>query len=41
MKNRLDLVIARLDEVCSEVDDDSDGALWDENEHERRARLFK
>ena len=39
MKNKLDSVMARLDRLCS-GEDDYDG-LWDENEHEQRAKLFE
>ena len=39
MKNKLDSVMARLDLLCSE--DDDDDAPWDESEHERRAKLFE
>ncbi|KAF9645962.1 WD40 repeat-like protein [Thelephora ganbajun] len=38
VKNKLDSVMARLDRLCSEEDDDN--GLWDENEHERRVKLF-
>ena len=39
MKNKLDSVMARLDRLCS-LDGD-DGVSRDEDEHERRAMLFK
>ncbi|KAF9652211.1 hypothetical protein BDM02DRAFT_3161863 [Thelephora ganbajun] len=38
VKNKLDSVMARLDRLCSEEDDDN--GLWDENEHEHRVKLF-
>ncbi|KAF9644544.1 hypothetical protein BDM02DRAFT_933960 [Thelephora ganbajun] len=38
VKNKLDSVMARLDQLCSE--DDDDDRLWDENEHEHRLKLF-
>ena len=39
MKNKLDSVIARLDRLCSEEEDGD--ILCDENEHERRTKLFE
>jgi hypothetical protein len=41
LKNKLDSVMARLDRLCLQDDDDDDDGLWDENEHEQRAKLFK
>jgi len=38
VKDKLDSVMARLDRLCSE--DDGSSALYDEAEHERRAKLF-
>ncbi|KAF9649810.1 hypothetical protein BDM02DRAFT_1757335 [Thelephora ganbajun] len=38
VKNKLDSVMDRLDRLCSE--EDNDDGLWDENEHEHRAKLF-
>ncbi|KAF9647405.1 hypothetical protein BDM02DRAFT_3117104 [Thelephora ganbajun] len=37
VKNKLDSVMERLDRLCSEEDNDGP---WDENEHERREKLF-
>ena len=37
--NKLDSVIARLDRLCSE--EVREGAVWDENEHQRRVKLFE
>ena len=39
VKDRLDSVIARLDRLCSE--DEDDDAVCDESEQERRAKLFR
>jgi hypothetical protein len=39
VKNKLESVMARLNMLCSE--EDGDDGVWDENEHERRANLFK
>ncbi|KAF9643346.1 hypothetical protein BDM02DRAFT_3191803 [Thelephora ganbajun] len=38
VKNKLDSIMERLDRLCSE--EDNDDGLWDENEHEHRAKLF-
>ena len=39
VKNKLDSVMARLDWLCSE--EYTGGIVWDDNEHERRVKLFK
>ena len=39
VKDRLDSVMARLDRLCSE--DEDDDAVCDESEQERRAKLFR
>jgi len=45
VKQKLDLVMARLNRLCSEEDnednEDNEGAVWDESEHERRVGLFE
>ena len=43
LKNKLDSTMARLDRLCVQDDDDNDNddGLWDENRHERRAKLFE
>ncbi|KAF9649817.1 hypothetical protein BDM02DRAFT_3260180 [Thelephora ganbajun] len=38
VKNKLDSAMARLDQLCSE--EDNDDGPWDEDEHEHRAKLF-
>ena len=39
VKNKLDSIMARLDRLFSEEDDDN--TLWDDNEHKRWAKLFE
>ena len=39
VKNKLDSIIAQLDRLCSEEDDED--MVWDENEYEQRSKLFK
>jgi hypothetical protein len=39
VKNKLEYVMARLNRLCSEGDDDD--AVWDKNEHEHRVNLFE
>ena len=42
VKHKLDSVMARLNRLCSEEDDEEDeDAVWGESEHERRAALFE
>ena len=38
MKKKLESIVARLNKLCSEICDD---AVWDGNEHQRRANLFE
>ena len=38
LKNKLDSAMARLDRLCLQ---DEDAELWEENEHEQRAKLFE
>ena len=38
-KNKLDSIMARLGRLCSE--EDGNNPLWDDNEHERWAKLFE
>ena len=38
LKNKLDSAMARLDRLCLQ---DEDAGIWDENEHEQRAKLFE
>ncbi|KAF9644139.1 hypothetical protein BDM02DRAFT_3190869 [Thelephora ganbajun] len=38
VKKKLGSLVARLDRLCSE--EDNDDGLWDENEHENRVKLF-
>ena len=39
VKNKLNFVITRLDRSCSE--EDGEDTMWNENDHERRAKLFE
>ena len=39
VKNKLNSVITRLDRLCSE--EDGEDTMWNENDHERRAKLFE
>ena len=39
VKNKLDSIMVRLDRLC--LEEDSDNPLWDDNEHERWAKLFE
>ena len=39
VKNKLDSVMARLDRLCSE--EYGEAIVWDEYEHDRRAKLFR
>jgi hypothetical protein len=39
VKNKLEAVMTRLDGLCSE--EDSEDAVWDDNEHKRWAKLFE
>ena len=39
-KNKLDSAMARLNRLCSQDEGDNDG-LWNENGHEKRAKLFE
>ena len=46
LKNKLDSAMARLDRLCVHDGDDNnnndnDDRVWDENRHERRAKLFE
>ena len=48
LKNKLDSAMTRLDRLCvhddddnNDNDDDNDDGVWDENRHERRAKLFE
>ena len=39
VKTKLDSVMARLDRLCSE--DNNNNGLWSEQEHEHQEKLFK
>ena len=39
VKSKLDSMKTKLDQLCSE--EDGKGAVWDNNEDERRAKLFE
>ena len=39
VKNKPDSIMARVDRLCSV--EDSDNLFWDDNEHERWAKLFE
>jgi hypothetical protein len=43
VKSKLESVVARLNQLCSEDDDGDDGddAVQDEDERERRTNLFE